>query len=59
MSTSHQFKILCMKGHMFMKATVLSDNIPAENLGCEWGLSILLNIMGNISFSMPGHPGFF
>ena len=43
-----------------MKATVLSDNIPAENLGCEWGLEFyrildgdyqfLLNIMGNISF---------
>ena len=25
-----------------MKATVLSDNIPAENLGCEWGLSIFI-----------------
>ena len=30
-----------MKGHD-MKATVLSDNIPSEHLGCEWGLSIFI-----------------
>ena len=29
-----------------MKATVLSDNIPAENLGCEWGLSIFIEYHG-------------
>ena len=25
-----------------MKATVLSDNIPFDNLGSEWGLSIYI-----------------
>lgn len=48
-----------MKGHMFMKATVLSDNIPAENLGCEWGSSIFIEYHGKLILLDAGHPGFF
>lgn len=48
-----------MKGHMFMKATVLSDNIPAENLGCEWGLSIFIEYHGKLILLDAGASGLF
>ena len=42
-----------------MKATVLSDNIPAENLGCEWGLSILIEYNGKNILLDAGASGLF
>lgn len=48
-----------MKGHIFMKATVLSDNIPAENLGCEWGLSIFIEYHGKHILLDAGASGLF
>ena len=42
-----------------MKATVLSDNIPAENLGCEWGLSIFIEYHGKHILLDAGASGLF
>ncbi len=59
MSTSHQFQNFVYERNIFMKATVLSDNIPAENLGCEWGLSIFIEYHGKHILLDAGASGLF
>ena len=40
-----------------MKATVLSDNIPFDNLGSEWGLSIYITYKDKILVMLAGGIG--
>lgn len=42
-----------------MKATVLSDNIPFDNLGSEWGLSIYITYKDKKILLDCGASGFF